>query len=171
MERGELVRRVTAWLEANPGVFDYRVDGDRITLVERLTGKERVFSGDDVTEIHERKNRLSGVAYPILLLESGTQIAVTDIGFCFAPSFAATGEIPGGPDVVSFGDFRRLYQEARFAADDPERRKDALDLMMLCISIVDGGRDAGFNVGEEEDRLETLLRRLEQGTVDGHTPT
>jgi hypothetical protein len=171
MERGEFVRRMTAWLGANPGVFDYRVDGDRVTLVERLTGKERVFSGKDVTEIHERRNRLSGVAYPILILEGGGQIAVTDIGFCFAPSFAATGEIPGGPDVVSFGDFHRLYQEALFAAADPDRRKDALDLMMLCISIVDGGREAGFNVGEEEDRLETLLRRLEDGAVDGRTRT
>lgn len=167
MERGEFVRRMTAWLEANPGVFDYRADGDNVTLVERLTGKERAFSGADVTEIHERKNRLSGVAYPIVLFESGQQVAVTDIGFCFAPSFAATGEIPGGPDVVSFGDFSRLYQEARFAADDPDRRKDALDLMMLCISIVDGGRDAGFNVSEEEDRLEILLRRLEEGTHEG----
>jgi len=163
VEQNDFVRRMTAWLETNPGIFDHRVDGAVVTLVEAMTGKERALSGGEVTAIHERTNRMSGVVYPILLLETGRELAITDLGFCFAPSFAASGEIPGAPEVVSFGDFQRLYREATFAADDFGRRKDALDLMMLCISIVDGGRDVGFNVNQEEDRLERLLRRLEDG--------
>jgi hypothetical protein len=166
MDRNEFIERMTAWLRSNPGVFAHRVDGAKITLAENLTGKERVLSGDDVQEIHEKANRMSGVVYPILVLEDGRQLAVTDLGFCFAPSFVATGEIPGGPEVVSFGDFERLFGEAQHAAADPDRHKDALDLMMLCIAIVDGGREAGFDVGREEERLETLLRRIEDGTVN-----
>jgi len=163
MEQNDFVRRMTAWLETNPGIFDYRVDGAVVTLVEAATGKERALTGGEVDAIAERTNRMSGVAYPILLLETGRELAITDLGFCFAPSFVASGEIPGAPEVVSFGDFQRLYREAAFAADDSGRRKDALDLMMICISIVDGGRDVGFNVSQEEDRLERLLRRLEDG--------
>ncbi len=163
MELNDFVRRMTAWLETNPGVFNYRVDGAIVTLVDTTTGKERALTGGEVDAIHERTNRMSGVVYPILLLETGRELAITDLGFCFAPSFVSSGEIPGAPEVVSFGDFQRLYREAAFAADDFGRRKDALDFMMLCISIVDGGRDVGFNVSQEEERLEKLLRRLEEG--------
>ena len=157
---------MTAWLGANPGIFHHRVDGDRVTLVEILTGKERVLSGDEVEEIHERRNQISGAAYPILILVGGQQLAITDLGFCFAPSHVSTGEIPGGPEVASFGDYEKLFREAQYATDDPGRRKDALDLMMLCISIVDGAREVGFPVSQEEDRLEKLLRRLEEGSMN-----
>jgi hypothetical protein len=152
---------MTAWLAANPLTYTHRVDGNALTLHERATGKTRVLSGDDVTAIHTKTNRVSGTAYHILVLESGAQLAVTDIGFCFAPTFVASGEIPNAPDVVSFGDFRKLHGEATAAAEDPGRRRDALDLMMLLISIVDGGRAVGFDVGPEEAMLERVLARLE----------
>lgn len=163
MDPKAFLARMTAWLGANPLAFTHRVDGDTLTLVERATGKSRALSGRDVREVHEKTNRQTGAAYPILFLEEGLQLAVTDIGFCFAPSFAATGEIPGAPEVVSFGDFETLHREAAAAADDPGRRKDALDLMMLCITVVDGARAAGFSVSREEGMLERLLRRLEGG--------
>lgn len=73
----------------------------------------------------------------------------------------ASGDLPNAPDVVSFGDFQKLYREAQHAAEEPSRRRDALDLMMLLVAIVDGGRAAGFDVGPEEERLERLLQRLE----------
>lgn len=163
VDRREFVNRMNTWISANTGVFAHRVDGDILTLVEVATGQERILMGDDIDGIHQGTNRMSGVTYPILLLVSGHQIAVTDLGFCFAPSFASTGEIPGAPPVVSFGDFHRLFQEATLAAEDPARRKESLDLMMLCITIVDGARLVGFNVNKEEDRLETLLRQAEGG--------
>lgn len=166
MDRNAFLTRMTAWLAANPIPFAHRVDGNALTLVERGTEKSRALSGDDVDEIHEKRNRQTGVVYPILVLEGGAQLAVTDIGFCFAPSFTATGEVQGAPDVVSFGDFEKLCREAQAAADDPGRRRDALDLMMILISIVDGGRAVGFDVGREEERLEKILRRLE-GSAPG----
>lgn len=163
MDRKAFLARMEAWLAANPLAFAHRVDGDTLTLVERATEKVRVLSGDEVVEVHEKTNRLTGVAYPILLLENGLQLAVTDIGFCFAPAFAATGTLIGVPEVGSLGDFEKLHREARFAAEDPTRRKDALDLMMLCIAIVDGARAVGLDVGREEERLERLLRQIEGG--------
>ncbi len=167
MDRKAFLARMTTWLAENPLAFAHREDGDTITLVERATEKLRALSGDDVVEVHEKRNRQSGVAYPILVLESGAQLAITDIGFCFSPSFESTGEIPGAPEVVSFSDFRKLHGEAQHAAEDPARRRDALDLMMLCITIVDGARAVGFDVGPEEARLERLLRQLEGGAPTG----
>ncbi len=170
MDRKAFLARMTAWLAANPLAFAHRVDGDAVTLVERATEKTRVLSGDDVLEIHEKRNKITGVAYPILVFENGEQLAVTDIGFGFAPSFASAGEVPGAPEVVSFGDFQKLFVEAQRAAEDPARRRDALDLMMVCITIVDGARAIGFEVGPEEDRLERMLRRLEAGGATGTAP-
>lgn len=167
MDRKAFLTQMTAWLAANPLAFAHREDGDTLTLVERDTEKMRSLSGDGVVEVHEKRNLQSGVAYPILVLESGAQLAITDIGFCFSPSFVSTGEIPGAPEVVSFGDFRKLYREAQHAAEDPARRRDALDFMMLCITIVDGARAVGFDVSPEEERLERLLRRLEGGAPTG----
>ncbi len=158
---------MTAWLAANPLTFTHRVDGHALTLLERATGKTRVLSGDDVEEMHTKANRITGAPYYILVLAGGAQLAVTDVGFCFAPSFVASGEIPNAPDVVSFGDFRKLHGEAAAAAEDPGRRRDALDLMMLLISILDGGRAVGFDVGPEEAMLERVLARLEGGGPGG----
>lgn len=161
MDRNSFLAELTAWLTANPGVFEHRVDGSELTLLEIATGKQRVLRGDDVEAIREKRNRQSGVRYPILFLQGGLQLAITDLGFCFASSFASSGEIPGAPAVVSFGDFRKLFGEAQHAAADPDRRKDALDLLMLCITIIDGARDVGFDVGREEERLDRLLRTVE----------
>src|SRR5262245_2831086 len=87
IDRNAFLMKMSAWLVANPLTYAQQIDGPALTLVERATGKTRVLSGDDVEEMHMKTNRISGAPYHILILPTGAQLAVTDVGFCFAPSF------------------------------------------------------------------------------------
>ncbi|HEY7220191.1 MAG TPA: hypothetical protein VH985_17530 [Candidatus Binatia bacterium] len=47
--------------------------------------------------------------------------------------------------------------------DEPVPR-ECLDVVMLCIAIVDGARAVGFDVGDLEGELEKSLNELERRT-------
>ena len=103
--------------------------------------------------------------YLVLLFDNGAQIALVEPGgVAFAPSTVNSGPVDNLPPVTCLGDFLTL--KARIDhylyehPDDPPR--ECLNLVMICIAILDGARAVGFDVADMERELETALSEFEK---------
>ena len=139
------------------------------TLLDVTSGQSLVLSWPDVSACEEKIHPETGDTYLALLFENGAQIALVDPGgIAFAPSVTNTGPLRDAPSVVCLGDFHALkariehylYQHA----NEPPPQ-ECLDMVMLCIAILDGARAVGFEVGKLEEELEKSLREIERRTA------
>jgi hypothetical protein len=140
-------------------------DGNGARLLEPGTAKELRVRWDQITRVEERSSALRPAPYLLLLFEDGRQVALADVGFAFAPSTVHTGPLPDLPATLCFADFRHLSQGIESLLEEEGREKEALGAILVCIALLDGARGAGLDVGREERRLESLLRRLEERGV------
>jgi hypothetical protein len=102
------------------------------------------------------------------LFDNGTQIALVDPGgVAFAPSAVNSGPVENLPPVVCLRDYFTLKQRVDHYLydhpDDPPPR-ECLNLIMICIAILDGARAVGFDVGDLEGELEKSLNEVERRT-------
>jgi len=121
----------------------------------------------DLERVDERRNRQTHKPYLLLIYGNQRQIALADVGIAFAPQFRNTGPLPDLPEVVCFRDFRNLLDRFKHgfyghAENDPGG--DLVQLLMMCIAILDGARDQGFDVEREEKEVELHLSGLEKRT-------
>jgi hypothetical protein len=71
------------------------------------------------------------------------------------------------PTVVCLKDFLTLKQRIDhylYEHRDEAPPRESLDLVMICIAILDGARAVGFEVGDLEGQLEKSLSELEKRT-------
>ena len=151
---------IEAWLRANPLVFQSRWDGDVVTLVENSSGKKLAFDTAKIAQHREQKNPQGLGTYLNLILEHNVELVLCPVGFAFCPNFMSTGPLPDAPPVTCMTDYANLLinLEALMAES---RKNDALLLLQVLISILDGAKVLGIDVGLEEENLDKLLTRFE----------
>ena len=131
-------------------------------LYEPGSNKELAILWDDVAQAEEKRSAQRAAPYLLLVFQDGRQLALADVGFAFAPSTVNTGELPDLPGVVCFRDFRHLAGGVEALLSEENREPEALAAVMICIALLDGARAAGLTVDREEQRLNGLLRQLEE---------
>src|SRR5262249_67013 len=158
--------KAAQWLANHPRAALYDAEASALLDVasgQSLRGPRRGLEAFE-KEIHpETKD-----TYLVFPFEDGRQIALVDPGgVAFEPSTANTGPVKDLPPVVCLRDFLTLKQRVdHYLYEHPEEPppKEALDLVMVCIAILDGARAIGFDVGDLEGDLEKSLNDLERRT-------
>ena len=166
MEPQELTRRLHAWLDTRPGLFVLQDDPGGVRLTEVATAKSLHLPAGQVEEIEVRHDAYTGAEYLALSVATRPPLALSEVGFAFTLETRNTGPLSGAPPVMSFADYRRLHRHLLHlldTQDDPEHRREALDITMVLIASLDGARAVGLAVDSEEAALEPLIRRLEAG--------
>ncbi len=141
-------------------------DDESSTLLDVASGKRVKLSWGDVKAFEEKIHPETGDRYLVLLFDSGKQIALVDPGgVAFAPSTENCGALENLPAVVCLRDFFTLKQRVdHYLYDHPDEPppRECLDMIMICIAILDGARAVGFDVGDLEGELEKSLSELER---------
>ena len=158
--------KVRDWAEKHRHAVLYD-DGNAI-LLDVASGKSVHLPWRDVKAFEEKVHPETKDVYLVLLFEDGHQIALVDPGgVAFGPSTMNTGPLRDLPPVACLKDFQTLKQRADhylYAHQDEAPPKEGLDLVMVCIAILDGARAVGFDVGDLEEELDKSLRELERRT-------
>lgn len=152
----ETLRR---WLQANPGIFAHHEESEAMEFADIATAKIRRVVWSDVDAIELGQNRASNESYVILLLRSGAQLVLCPQGFAFAPDFRNTGPLPLPTSVFCLRDYEAILAQLQHI--DPDRKKEALELVMVLIALLDGASAVGLNVESEARAVDALLRRIE----------
>lgn len=156
--------KVAQWIEKHSHAVLY--DDESSTLLDVASAKSILLPWRDVKALEEKVHPETKDAYLVLLFENGTQIALVDPGgVAFAPLEVNIGKLPDLPPVVCLRDFHTLKQRVDHylhAHENDAPPKECLDLVMICIAILDGARAVGFDVAELEGELDKSLRELER---------
>jgi hypothetical protein len=162
----QLKSDLQGWTAGHAGAVLY--DEASATLFDVASGKSLAIRLAEVTALEEKPHPESGDRYLVLLFENGTQIALVDPGgVAFAPSIVNSGPVDNLPPVVCLRDFLTLKQRVdHHLYDHPDEPppRECLNLVMICIAILDGARAVGFDVGDLEGDLEKSLNELERRT-------
>ena len=166
MNNTEARLRVRQWSERHPTAVFYD-DGSAVFL-DVPSGKSLRVSWNDVTGFEEKIHPETGEPYLVLMFEQGGQIALVDPGgVAFAPNTVNSGPVENLPPVVCLKDLFTLKQRVdHYLYDHPDEvpPRECLDLIMICIAILDGARAMGFEVGDLEGELEKSLNEVEKRT-------
>ena len=156
---------IRKWLLQHPRVFAFQEDGNQWHLLEIGSGKQVALTPGAIEALESRVDSETNASYLVLMLESGAQLVLSRQGFAFSPDFQNTGPMELPVTVFCLGDFHQLYAKLRHLVDDhPEEPRQALDLVMLLIALLDGARNVGLDVESETRRVEKILEALESGT-------
>jgi hypothetical protein len=162
--REELRRKVRLWSESHKHAVLY--DNEASRLLDVPSGKVTMIPWGDVKGFEEKTHPETKGDYLVLLFENGTQIALVDPGgVAFAPSPQNSGPLIDLPPVVCLRDFSTLKQRVdHYLYDHPDEPppRECLDMIMVCIAILDGARAVGFDVGDLEEELEKSLNEVER---------
>jgi hypothetical protein len=160
-------RKVSAWIEQHKHAALF--DPESSTVLDVASGRKTIIPWRDLTAFEEKIHPQTQASYLVLLFEDGKQIALVDPGgVAFAPSFEHTGPLRDAPPVVCLKDFHTLKPRIdHFLYDHPDEPppKETLDLVMLCIAILDGARAVGFDIADLEGELEKSLSEIERRTA------
>lgn len=119
----------------------------------------------EVVGVAERLNAQTGRPYLVVVLGGGGQLALADAGIAFPPLAQPIPQAPPMPPVVCLGDFAAALGRLRhqvFGHPDQKPDRTTLDLVALCLGILGGARQVGFDVAVEERALEPVLEELEK---------
>jgi hypothetical protein len=159
-------RKVSAWVEKHKQAT--LLDEESSTLLDVASGRKTVIPWRDLAAFEEKIHPETQGSYLVLLFEDGKQIALVDPGgVAFAPSLENTGPLRDAPPVVCLKDFHTLKPRIdHYLYDHPDEPppKETLDLVMLCIAILDGARAVGFDIADLEGELEKSLSDIERRT-------
>lgn len=158
--------KLRAWADVHPQAVLY--DDETTTLLDVASGKAVRICSDELAAFDEKTHPETGEPYWVLLFENETQIALVDPGgVAFAPSTINSGPVENLPPVVCLRDFLTLKQRIdHYLYDHPDEPppRESLNLIMICIAILDGARAVGFDVGDLEGELEQSLKEVERRT-------
>jgi len=161
---GDIRRKVRLWAETHRRVLLY--DDQSAMLFDVASGKATRLAWENLAAFEEKVHPETGKPYLVLMFENGRQMALVDPGgVAFAPSTENSGPVKDLPPVVCLGDFLTLKQRVDHDLyDHPDRAppRECLDLIMICIAILDGARAVGFDVGDLEGELEKSLDEVER---------
>lgn len=139
-------------------------DPDADLLLDVASGKTLKLAGT-LKAVEARTDPQTTRPYLALVLGDGRPLALADAGIAFAPGFVNTGPLAELPGAVCWKDFHSLLQQLKhelYGHPDLAPSGATVRVLMCCLAIVDGARDAGFDVGPEERELEWHLRELER---------
>lgn len=158
--------KVREWVQRHRHAVLY--DEESSTLLDVASGKSIHLPWRDVKDFEEKVHPETQDVYFVLLFENGNQIALVDPGgLAFPPSDVNAGPMKDLPPVVCLKDFQTLKQRIDHflnAHQDEPPPKECLDLVMICIAILDGARLVGFNVGDLEEDLDRSVHEIERRT-------
>jgi len=158
--------KVRSWTEKHRHAVLY--DEEKSLLLDVASGKSTSLPWRDVKGFEEKIHPETEDSYLVLLFENGNQLALVDPGgVAFAPSVANTGPVRGLPVVVCLRDFYTLKQRIDhhlYEHQDEAPPRECLDLVMICITTLDGARAVGFDVADLEGGLEQSLKEIERRT-------
>jgi hypothetical protein len=163
MDPKALRDRLRLGRDAHPGALLATDEPDGVRLTEVATGKTLRLEAGEVLDVQSQANAQTGSEYLVLVRDGRPQLALADAGFVFALDTRNTGPLPSAPPVMSFRDFRRLYEHLRHLVERAESRLEALDTLQILIASLDGARAAGLATQVEEGELEAVLRIVEAG--------
>lgn len=156
--------KVRQWADGHRQVVAF--DPESAVLLDIVSGKRIRISWRDLQAFEEKVHPETQDAYLVLRFEDGTQLALVDPGgVAFAPETKNSGPVAGLPSVVCLRDFFTLKGRVDHYLDDhPDEPppRECLDLVMICIAILDGARAVGFDVGDLEGELEKSLNGIER---------
>lgn len=156
--------KINLWFQKNPGVFLKEKQSGQISLKELYSQKNLNLKLSKIEAIEEKTNSLQpNQTYLVLLLENHRQLVLCQQGFAFAPDFSATGELPLPSQVYCMRDFHELFLKLKHLATEEGRQKEALELILILIAILDGAKAVGLNVDLEIKEVEESLAKLEKG--------
>jgi hypothetical protein len=162
----EAKRKVSAWVEKHKGAVLF--DEESSTFLDVASGRKTSIPWRDLAAFEEKNHPETQDSYLVLLFEDGKQIALVDPGgVAFAPSMENTGPLRDSPAVVCLRDFYTLkprIDHYLYEHPDEPPPKETLDLVMLCIAILDGARAIGFDIADLEGELEKSLTEIERRT-------
>ncbi|MCB1214205.1 MAG: hypothetical protein KDK66_01890, partial [Deltaproteobacteria bacterium] len=142
----------------------YEEKGKNLEIKETYSGKLLKLKLQELEALEEKNNSLHPLqTYLVLALSHGPQLVLCDQGLAFAPDFSATGPLPLPNPVYCMQDFHQLYLKLQHLAAEEDRRKEALELLLILISLLDGAKAVGLNMDWETQELETILSKLESG--------
>ena len=163
---GQAKAKVRQWTERHCHAALY--DEENSALLDVASGKSTHLPWSGVTAFEEKVHPETKDAYLVLLFENGNQIALVDPGgVAFAPSTMNTGPLPDLPPVACLQDFQTLkgrIEHTLYVHPDEPPPKEYLDLVTICLAILDGARAIGFDVGDLEEKLDKSLREIERRT-------
>jgi hypothetical protein len=163
-EHAEAIR---TWIQRHRFSFELLEDPKNatapVTVLEKETGKGLSFPLGAVARLEEDRDSVRGGSYLRVVLEDGRSFALTGVGFVFAPSFVSTGPLPDCPPVASLVDFRRLFGHLEHLVTDVSagHEAEALQVILVLIAFIDGARQIGLAVSDEERMLDAELKKLE----------
>jgi hypothetical protein len=156
--------KVAEWVAKRRHVVLY--DEESSALFDVASGKSTCLPWYDVKAFEEKVHPETEESYLVLIFESGVQMAlVSPGGVAFSPSEMSTGPLPDLPPVVCLKDFHTLKARVDHYLYEHQNEpppKECLELVMICIAILDGARLVGFNVSELEGELDSSLREIER---------
>lgn len=159
-------QQIRLWATAHRDVLLY--DEESGTLLDVASGKQLHVPWRTLTAFEEKLHPETQQPYFVLQFNDGKQIALVDPGgVAFAPSTENSGPVPNLPAVMCLRDFLTLKQRVdHYLYDHPDEPppRESLDLIMICIAILDGARAVGFDVGDLEGELEKALNEVERRT-------
>ncbi len=162
----EAKSKVKKWTEDHRHAVLY--DDEQGILLDVASGKGLALRWHDVAAFEEKIHPETQDAYLVLRYEDGQQIALVDPGgIAFAPVEANTGPRKDLPQVVCLRDFQTLklrIDHYLYEHSDEPPPTECLDMVMVCIAILDGARAVGFDVGAFEGELDGSLREIERRT-------
>ena len=162
------MNEIARFCAEHPGAVLF--DETAATLRDVFSGKTLRLPHVRATE--EKTARDTGEKYLVVVLDDERQLALAGVGVAFAPDLHNAGPLPGMPEVVCWRDFANVTQQIEHAIsahpDQPPGR-EVLDMLRYCIALLDGARAAGFDVGEEERRLEGYVATIEKRVGSRYT--
>ena len=162
----EAKSKVKQWAEDHRHAVLY--DDDQGILLDVASGKGLALRWRDVAGFEEKTHPETQDVYLVILYDDTRQIALVDPGgIAFAPVEANTGARKDLPRVVCLSDFQTLklrIDHYLYEHSDESPPAECLDMVMICIAILDGARAVGFDVGAMEGELDKSLGEIERRT-------
>jgi hypothetical protein len=140
-------------------------DEQNAALMDVYSAKTLPLDPQNLVHVEEQVDKETGQPYLRLLYGNSRQLALAGVGIAFAPDFRNTGPLSELPQAVCFRDFHTLldrFKHELYGHGERPASRDVLRLLMMCIAILDGAREQGFDVGREERELERHLSELEK---------
>lgn len=162
-------QKITHWLQHHAALFLWEETSDAIEMKELYSGKSLKLKKNNIEKIELKANTLnSGEDYVVLLLSQGNQLVLASQGFVFPPDFTNTGPMTLPSPVYCLQDFAQLFHRLQHLAAEAERQREAVELIMVLIAILDGAKGVGLDVEAEAEAVEKILSQLERGEIVPH---
>lgn len=153
---------ITTWLKNNPFVFEHRIDKNSLTLKECFSQKQISIDLRAIKQHRLKEEPQGHGTYLNLVLDTGVEIVLCHAGLAFSPHFVNTGPLPDAPPVSCLADYTRLLGDLKNILMEPDRNQEALLLFNVLVSILDGAKQIGMDVGQEEEELDKSLTEFEK---------